>query len=217
MNIREHCLLTVSLGLGRQICLTRFFRVGLACSMFVFGTCAFGPIRSLTYKEPTIRTSAAGVTLRVQGAVPLQGPFVVGQKKDLWGLPRGLVHLEQDPREALMENLRLELRDAQISIQDSGPELHIILRQMYVEPSVGVYTTDYLAVTDADVVIAFPGGETLRRRFVGIGLIGASSVLMYSDRLYAEALQTSIRDFAKKAIPEIIRICERRLPDGETP
>lgn len=178
--------------------------------------CAVGPIHSLTYKDPSIRTSGIGVSVRIEPTVPLQGPFVVGQKKDLWGLPRGLVYLEQDPRVALRENLILELRDAQVSVQDSAPELRIILRQMYVEPVVGVYTTDYFAVTDADVVIAFPGGETLRRRFVGISQIGASSVLMYSDRLYMEALQASIRDFAKKSIPEIVRTCEQRLPGGET-
>lgn len=196
----------------------RLIATGVIFALFINATsCSVGPIQSLNYKETAVRTSGNGIVVRIDRDPPMKGVFVVGQKKDLWGFSRGLVQLEQDPHAAVLENLLLELGDAKVAVRDSGPRLSLVLRQMYVEPSVGLYTTEFLAVTDADVVLEFSGGQTLRRRFVGMGLIGASSVLLYSDRLYTEALQASIRDFAKKSLPEIIRVCEQHLPGGETP
>jgi len=162
------------------------------------------------YSTPQARARlTTGIRLSINASSYV--PMVYGVKKDPYR-DTARLFLRPDGMTLLRDVLALELKAAGFELIEKGGtvQMWIDINQLFMEPEVGPQVSNYVAVTDVNLILSFENGHVYRRRFKGIG--ETRGLTLYgADSLYREALEKSLADFAKKAVPEIARLSEEEV------
>lgn len=136
------------------------------------------------------------------------GLFIEGIKKTRFGSNGGFIFLKPRGPEIIKEVFITELKNVGFTIisesDPNTPEIEIQVNQFFMEPEVGIFFVDVISVIDINIFVHFKN-KTYKRRFQSFGEV--MNVECY-DILYYIALDRSLKNLAKKTLPEVIDLIQ---------
>ncbi|TGM82432.1 hypothetical protein EHR01_06535 [Leptospira mtsangambouensis] len=140
--------------------------------------------------------------------ITFQGIF-----KDGFGIERGYIFINPQAEEIVKNLFITELKNSGFTItnlpSNDNPEIEIQVNQMFIEPEVGFFVIDAIAVIDINIFVHFKN-KSFNRRFKAIG---EATILLQPDYFYQLALDRSMKNLALKTIPEVISLIQDEQKD----
>ncbi|TGK83229.1 hypothetical protein EHQ24_07960 [Leptospira noumeaensis] len=136
------------------------------------------------------------------------GIFIEGIKKNGYGMEGGYIFTKPRGNEIIKNMFITELQNVGITISNDAkanvPEIEIQVNQIFIEPEVGFFAADVIAVIDINTFIHFKN-KTYKRRFKAFG---ETTTIIWPDYFYYLALDRSLKNLARKTLPEVVAIIQ---------